>query len=117
MTNAEHIRQSLYTLRDTGDPNIKSLIPQLSSELLLRGARRAMSERLDFTVKLLPGDWWCERDVEIGDIAKALSDQCQTRTHAPIDVRDILNLAAMLYIRQACDTPESLPENNGELPT
>lgn len=109
MDTTDYIRQDIESIRRlaSSDPDARQIYDMIADERLVRHAAEAMREKLKLARVRGRGGWWNSDECTIDDLRSLLREHIEKG-----DMRDVLNLAAMVYVREIADVrPDHL--NNG----
>lgn len=100
----DYIRSKLNFHFHCGDS--LETIERVAEELLIKEASYAMKQKLEKS-RIEKGrvGWWNEKVCSIGQLKQLLKDHT-----AKCDMVDIMNIAAMIYVREQTDPPPAAPQ-------
>jgi len=100
MTLEEFVRSDMQMLRKLAARGVveKSYLEETADMRLLDLAQRAMREKLSLARRKGRGGWWNQAECSIDHLKALLSDHVEKG-----DMRDVMNLAAMVYLREVAD--------------
>lgn len=98
----EFIRDAMGGLHAmAGDPKWpRSMVDQAADAILVDFASRAMSEKLGQARRAGRGGWWNRTECSIDELRRMLRERVDKG-----DMRDVMNLAAMIFTREIADGP------------
>lgn len=100
METNDYIREDLESIRRlaAGDPDAREIYEKLADDRLVRHAANAMREKLQVARVKGRGGWWNGEECTIDHLRSLLRDHVEKG-----DMRDVLNFAAMVYVREIAD--------------
>ena len=100
METNEYIREDIASIRRlaNGDPDARRTYDVIADDKLVRHAADAMREKLKLARVRGRGGWWNSDECTIDDLRSLLREHVEKG-----DMRDVLNLAAMVYVREIAD--------------
>ncbi|MBZ4187176.1 hypothetical protein K7B09_12680 [Thermomonas sp. RSS23] len=101
MNTNEFIRTDIETLRKVAAADgaaTPHVYDELADDRLVQHAANAMREKLALARSRGRGGWWDNTDCTIEHLRSLLRDHVEKG-----DMRDVLNLAAMVYVREIAD--------------
>ena len=100
MDTNEYIRQDIESIRRlaSGDPAVRQIYDMIADDKLVRHAADAMREKLKLARVRGRGGWWNSDECTVDDLRSLLREHIEKG-----DMRDVLNLAAMVYVREIAD--------------
>lgn len=109
MDTNEYIRQDIESIRRlaSGDPDARQTYDMIADDKLVRHAADAMREKLKLARVRGRGGWWNSDECTVDDLRSLLREHIEKG-----DMRDVLNLAAMVYVREIADVRPNA-RNNG----
>ena len=100
MDTNEFIRTDIATLRKVAASSgaTPHVYDELADDRLVQHAANAMREKLALARSRGRGGWWDNTDCTIEHLRSLLRDHVEKG-----DMRDVMNLAAMVYVREIAD--------------
>jgi len=100
MDTNDYIREDVASIRRlaSGDPDARQIYDKLADDRLVRHAANAMQEKLQLARVKGRGGWWNSDECTIEHLRTLLREHVEKG-----DMRDVLNLAAMVYVREIAD--------------
>ena len=100
MDTNDYIREDVASIRRlaSGDPDARQIYDKLADDMLVRHAANAMQEKLQLARVKGRGGWWNSDECTIEHLRTLLREHVEKG-----DMRDVLNLAAMVYVREIAD--------------
>ena len=100
MDTNDYIREDIASVRRlaNGDPDARHIYDMIADDKLVRHAADAMQEKLKLARVKGRGGWWNSDECTIDDLRSLLREHVEKG-----DMRDVLNLAAMIYVREIAD--------------
>ena len=100
MDKNEYIREDIASVRRlaSGDPDARQTYDMIADDKLVRHAADAMREKLKLARVRGRGGWWNSDECTVDDLRSLLREHIEKG-----DMRDVLNLAAMVYVREIAD--------------
>lgn len=100
MDTNDYIREDVASIRRraSGDPDAREVYDKLADDRLVRHAANAMREKLQLAREKGRGGWWNSDECTIDNLRILLREHVEKG-----DMRDVLNLAAMVYLREIAD--------------
>ena len=100
MDTNEYIREGIASIRRlaSGDPDARLTYDIIADDKLVHYASDAMREKLKLARVRGRGGWWNSDECTIDDLRTLLREHVEKG-----DMRDVLNLAAMVYVREIAD--------------
>ena len=94
------IREDVASIRRlaSGDQDARQIYDKLADDRLVRHAANAMQEKLQLARVKGRGGWWNSDECTIEHLRTLLREHVEKG-----DMRDVLNLAAMVYVREIAD--------------
>jgi len=96
----EYIREGIASIRRlaSGDPDARLTYDIIADDKLVHYASDAMREKLKLARVRGRGGWWSSDECTIAELRSLLREHVDKG-----DMRDVLNLAAMIYVREIAD--------------
>lgn len=99
MTHEEFVEESMRILRrDAGKREERHITEMLFDEFLLNAAHDGMLQKLKAAREKGRGGWWNQDECSIGYLKELLCEHL-----AKGDMRDVMNIAAMIHVRTIAD--------------
>ena len=103
MDTQDFIHEDIAALRNVagcGDAKPPHVYDELADDALVRHATTAMREKLALARSRGRGGWWNDKECSIDLLRRLLREHVEKG-----DMRDVMNLAAMVYVREIADMP------------
>ena len=99
MTHEEFVKDAMRMMRqDAGKREERHITEMLFDEFLLNAARDGMLQKLKAAREKGRGGWWNKDECSVGYLKVLLFEHI-----AKGDMRDVMNLAAMIHVRTIAD--------------
>ncbi len=99
MTHEEFVKEAMTMMRkDAGHREERYITEMLMDEFLLNAAREGMFQKLRAAREKGRGGWWKQDECSIEHLRHLLAEHV-----AKGDMRDVMNLAAMIHVRTIAD--------------
>lgn len=108
MDTNEYIREGIASIRRlaSGDPDARLTYDIIADDKLVHYASDAMREKLKLARVRGRGGWWSSDECTIAELRSLLREHVDKG-----DMRDVLNLAAMIYVREIADMRPNSQDN------
>ena len=109
MTLEEFVREDMVMLRRLSARGVvdRAYIEETADMRLLDLSQRAMREKLSMARRKGRGGWWNDAECSIEQLRSLLREHVEKG-----DMRDVMNLAAMVFVREVADAhPNATLEN------
>lgn len=109
MTLEEFVREDMVMLRKLAARGVveRSYIEETADMRLLDLSQRAMREKLRIARHKGRGGWWNDTECSIDHLRALLREHVEKG-----DMRDVMNLAAMVFVREVADAqPNTISTN------
>lgn len=102
MDTNEYIREDIASVRRlaSGDPGGRQTYDMIADDKLVLHASEAMREKLKMARVKGRGGWWSDEECTVEHLRSLLREHLEKG-----DMRDVMNLAAMVYVREITDVP------------
>lgn len=98
MTDKEYTKAALTAIRNQAATSERWIIEKMADAMLLQHSQLGMAAKLNAAREKGRGGWWNKNECSIEYLRQLLREHVEKG-----DMMDVMNLAAMVYVREIAD--------------